>query len=339
MYADSCVRNTYSFLKTITKISSIMYKINIFLIFWCAVMMQPLMGQGLRDKSSDISVPSADAEVSATTVASIMGSLMEKTPAGNYAAAETTPAMATGSPPAAVKSTPRPKAAKEYKKRKVARTHKPLFDESRFDSSMEQFDFHDAPKPRSPHRHKRQKRHRHAPTEKPFLEPYPLMQTEPPMPPRYPMRAFSSSDADTATSSRASPFSFYEKLRSPDLNFEVKVLEMLSPTMLIESVELKPYEHSQPTMVPQNMPGFDFLNATEYERYGDHSIYSPKKTHKRHSSPEKPPLFDILQPVLKPLLHSLRKMEMKTAMEMHNSGKEQPLSRRSFEDPTLESTY
>ncbi|XP_017139310.1 uncharacterized protein LOC108153696 [Drosophila miranda] len=315
-----------------------MYMINVLIILWCAMLMQPLMGQGLRVKRSDIRVPTADAEVSATTVASIMGSLMEKTPAGSCVAAGTTKAMATGSPPAAVKSTPRPKAAKEYKKRKVARSHKPLIDESRFDSSMGRFDFHDSPKPRSPHRHKQQKRHRHAPTVTPLLEPYPLMQTEPPKPPRYPMREFSSSSADTATS-RASPFSFYDKLLSPDVNFEMKMLEMVTPNMVIDSVELKPYEHSQPTMVPQNMPEeFDFLNDTEYGRHGRHSIYSPKKNHKRHSSPAMTPIFDMLQPVLKKLLHSIRMIEMQTAMEMHNSGMKQPLSRRSFEDPSLEST-
>ncbi|SPP90112.1 Hypothetical predicted protein, partial [Drosophila guanche] len=85
----------------------------------------------------------------------------------------------------------------------------------------------------------------------------------------------------------------------PAKNAEIKVFEMVSSKMSIETFQLKSFDHSKPRKFPQDMIGVPFSDTLESGSQGNHCVRT-EHNQCRYSS-----MYDMLQPLLKPLLNIL----------------------------------
>ncbi|SPP86254.1 uncharacterized protein LOC117588626 [Drosophila guanche] len=94
------------------------------------------------------------------------------------------------------------------------------------------------------------------------------------------------------------PFVYYNKVETPANNAEIKVFEMVSSKMSIETFQLKPFAHSKPRSgFPQDMIGVPFSDTLENGSQGNHSS--------EHNRCRYYSMYDMLQPLLEPLLNIL----------------------------------
>ncbi|EDV55170.1 uncharacterized protein LOC6547288 [Drosophila erecta] len=94
------------------------------------------------------------------------------------------------------------------------------------------------------------------------------------------------------------PYVYYNKLVSPDGKHEVNEFELLSPNMMIESVQQE--LNYGPEVLPPELAGVLLLNAAENTPRGLHNA-APVKHHRKHkSSPALPPMLYMLQQLLQP---------------------------------------
>ncbi|XP_043644681.1 uncharacterized protein LOC122614216 [Drosophila teissieri] len=96
----------------------------------------------------------------------------------------------------------------------------------------------------------------------------------------------------------ANPYVYYNKMVSPDGKHEVKEFELLSPNMMIESVQQE--LNYGPEVLPPELAEVLLLNAAENAPRGLHNA-APLKHHRKHkSSPALPPMLYMLQQLLQP---------------------------------------
>ncbi|XP_039483672.1 uncharacterized protein LOC120446667 [Drosophila santomea] len=94
------------------------------------------------------------------------------------------------------------------------------------------------------------------------------------------------------------PYVYYNKMVSPDGKHEVKEFELLSPNMMIESVQQE--LNYGPEVLPPELAEVLLLNAAENTPRGLHNA-APLKHHRKHkSSPALPPMLYMLQQLLQP---------------------------------------
>ncbi|XP_001360690.3 uncharacterized protein [Drosophila pseudoobscura] len=281
-----------------------MSKFNVLVIFWCAVMlMQPWMGQGLRIKRSPV-------QLNATAVASTSGPLMA-TQAGNGTTSGTAKAMttvaSTANPPTVVKSSTRQEPAVDNDKAGVIeglkittithRSEPKIVGPSTglVDSLLSELTrpkrrislMNDALKPRSANPR---------PKYRPAAAVLSLGDAVPLLP----------------------PFAYYNKVVSPDGNFEIKDFELVSPNMVTEDVQQE--LDSEAEMMDQDLAGALLLNTPESKPHRGH-IMTPSKYYPEYESSNALPLIlDLLQQLMQP------DAMLQTALKMHNSHMNSPLS-------------
>ncbi|XP_022224266.2 uncharacterized protein LOC111075360 [Drosophila obscura] len=247
-----------------------MSNFKVLLIFWCAVIMMQV--QGLRIKSSNISLPSADA-VDATTVGSTFGSLVgQDTMVGAEAGNGTTAtalatAASTANPPAAVKASTRQEAAQDSDRAgvsgaptvtttadRVTYIYAPIVEESQ----------------------------RLAPSTASLLSELQRARRHLSLMNDAPLMARSDKHEQP-------PFEYHSF--SPDGNHEMKEFELVSPNLMAENVQQElDYE---PEMVQQDN---QLLNDPENVLHGGH-IMTPSEYYQKYKFPVAMPLrFHMLHP-------------------------------------------